>query len=123
MWGSLCETDDMPSLILVVGVSLMAASALGCGESEASNCVVDGDARICFEREDPGAAGVVVQGLKPGSTLTVSSEITGEETYPINSIGATDGHVGLLYPGDVTGEVTVSGETPTGGTLVGTFEL
>ena len=106
------------AFVCAVAVSLLPA---GCSGSEKSQCVRSGEAEICYVRESAAAGTFSASGLRPGSTLTVSSPLTGESTYPVNDAGSVDGKVGFINGSGESVELTVSATAGGGETIVGTI--
>lgn len=107
--------------VVVIAASLAVVVTSGCSDSPEAHCVRSGEAKICYVRDNGAAGSLDVSGLQPGSTLTVTSQATGEKTYPINAAGKLDGKVGFINGTGAPVELSVTGTTTTDEILAGTF--
>lgn len=113
---------NLRGAVVFVGTVVATLLPAGCSDSGKSQCVRSGDAEICYVLESAAAGTFSASGLRPGSTLTVSSPLTGESTYPVNDAGTVDGKVGFINGSGESVELTVSATAGDGKTIVGTIK-
>jgi hypothetical protein len=106
-------------LVLVIGAAPL--SIVGCSDSSDAQCVRLAGSKICYVRDNPAAGTIEVSGLRPGSTLTITSQQFGTSTYPVNEAGTLNGKAGFINGIGTSVELTVTGTTDSNEVLVGTF--
>ena len=118
------QTDVMHNVsrvALVLAIGAATPFIGGCSDSSEAQCVRSADSKICYVRDNPAAGSIEVSGLRPGSTLTITSQQFGASTYPVNDAGTLDGKAGFINGTDTSVELTVTGTTGSNAVLVGTF--
>jgi hypothetical protein len=81
-------------------------------------CIRTGDAEFCGNRTGAGAV-LQAKGLKPGSTVKLSSAVTGPTEATVGADGQLAGTVGLIFPAATDTVVSITASTAAGDLLTG----
>jgi len=109
------------AVAMTLGTALFLVPA--CSDSPDAQCIRSAAAKICLVKEGPAAWDLDVSGLKPGSTLSWSSDVVGDDEVPINEAGGIDGKRGILNGLGGKARVDLSGVAPDGSVVSGTLTI
>ena len=108
----------LPTWLFLLGGGLCVVGASCSTSTAVRRCIRTGDAELCGNRTGGGIV-LEAKGLKPGSTVKLSSAATGPTEATVGPGGQLAGTVGLIITLAPAIVVTVTASTATGEPLAG----